>query len=266
MRSILFLSLVLTAVLFMGCSVTSEKYRYQWRMDRFYGLLSAEEKAAFKTGSLDKLGLSLEKRVSADSKLSNQYINVQIYEAITAFDAAQTAHFFRFTILKELNRAFFYRFMDSVDAQFQLAFARNDSGVPGMLDSLAARDGKIQSMIRAMKTEYRLYDMNTSELISFYRKVSFPEVSRRELYHVLRHLKAAGALELFTAGRITEAAAALNTYLSASRPALADFRDVQKRSSLNKISVNDFLDIYYSIIMKEMDQGAVERTLKSRLI
>src|SRR5271157_2382562 len=98
------ITVLIISGLFLGCSITTEKYRYKLRFDRFYFLLDSQEKVYFASGELDKLAASLNPRLISDKNLYSKWKDIQYYEAISTFDALQTSHFFREIILKELNR------------------------------------------------------------------------------------------------------------------------------------------------------------------
>lgn len=253
------LTLLITLAVFAGCSVTSEKYKYQQRFDRFYNILNSAEKKDFAENSIDKVGASLDKRVAEDKKLAASWLAVQTEEAINTFDGVQSVRFFREIILRELNRNPFYRFMDLLDQKAQADFAFNNDFPKSLNQALGNRN--LARLMDSVRTEYRLYGFSNDQIADFFRKVSFAEVSRKELYPVLKMLKNSMALADFRGGNISAASQKLEQALSKNISAKYDLDAIRKRSGLTKVDVKTFLDINYNVIMKEMDPGAVERTL-----
>ncbi len=247
-------------VFISGCAVTSEKYRYQGRIDNYYKLLNNDEKDAFRNGDYDQLAASFSKRIEADKKLSNEFIKVQQYEAITTFDAKQTAHFFREIILKELNRNNFYSFMNFFNEKSQLDFARN-SNFSEDFNNLYNNNREFKKFIDNLKTEYRLNGYSNDQIIKFFRNISFPEVSRRELYHVFEILKDFQGVNEFTNGNVILAAQKVDSGVTKLVTADMAFNELKKRTSLTRLNTSELLDVYYNVILKEMDPYAVARTL-----
>jgi hypothetical protein len=254
------LSIGLLLLFFCGCSVTSEKYRYQHRFDHYYNLLNHDEKALFNADELDKLGASFDNRISNDAKFSNNMHTIQIYEAITTFDGKQTAVFFHDIILRELNRPVFYQFMDKLDNNAQEAFVKK-SNFAAIFDKYYQSNNDFRNFIENAKKEYRLYQFSNEQVYTFFRNVSFPEVSRRELFQVLKLLKSAKALDDFRAGKIKEASQKLDVSLKSTITAIDIFNDLKKRTSMTKLDTFIFLDVYFNVIMKEMDPYAVKQNL-----
>jgi hypothetical protein len=255
----LFLGFIALALL-TNCSVTSEKFRFQWRFDHFFNLLNDSEKNAFREDNLDALGSSLEQRLSTDKKLKEQMRSVQFYEAITSFDAKQTGHYYREIILKELNRPQYYRFMKLLDAPLQSAFAKNDN-FSALANQYYQSNAGFKAFIDNMKTEYRLYGFSNEQVYYFFRNTSFPEVSRRNLYPLLKILKASNALADFKTGNLSSASAKLDEALKTVITTQSDLDGLKTDSGLTKADSASLIDIYYHVILKEMDQGAVEQTL-----
>jgi hypothetical protein len=256
-----FASFAVLLVMVAGCSVTSEKYRYQQRIDRFFNLLTQEEKTSFAAGDIVQAGNSIDKRLASDKKFADGFTAVQTEEAINTFDGQQTIRFFREIILRELNRPPFYQFMNKLDSKAQYDFAVRNNFYQDLSAKYAERDFK--NFFDTLKTEYRLAGFSNQQVADFFRNISFPEVSRRELYHVLSLLKSTSvtALSAFRDGNTAAAALQLDQAIS-KMPVIANgFSDIRDRSSLTKVSTAQFLEIYYNVIIKEMDQGAVTRTL-----
>jgi hypothetical protein len=243
-----------------GCSVTSEKYRYQWRFDKFYNLLSDEEKADFRNADYAKVGLSLDKRASGDKKLVAELKKVKEYEAITTFSGEQTAHFFREIILRELNRNNYYRFMKFLDSKAAVSFSKNENFME-VFNKLYQSDHAFKNFIDNMKTEYRLYGFSNEQVVQFFRNVTFPEATRKELYYLLKELKEGQALDDFKSGSLEASAKKLDDALKKLITMGMDFDNMKSRAGLSKLDTFSVLEIYSKVVMKEMDPYAVERTL-----
>ncbi len=254
------LALLVVTGLFLGCSVTSEKYRYKWRFDKFYSLLNNEEKGCFASNDLDKLGASLKSRLAGDKKLKENWDNVQYYEAIKTFDALETAHFFRAVILKELNRDNYYIFMNMLDGKAQQEFAKN-SNFSAEFEKYYKTNSRFKSLIDSLKIEYRLYGFSNEQVSRFLRDVIFPDVSRKELFTLLKLLKDSQVLAEFKAGNIPAASKKITADVQSSPTLALNLQKIMRNSGLTHISVNDLLDIYNQVIMKEMDSYALSQTL-----
>lgn len=254
-----FLLLIAAFAVLAGCSVTSEKYKYQQRFDHFYNLLNADEKKAFSENDTNLAGTSLDKRLSQDKKLAASWLAVQTEEAINTFDGIQSVAYFRGIILRELNREPFYSFMDKLDAKTQYNFANKKD--PAKLAEELVSNRDVIRIFDLVRTEYRLYGFSNAQIIDFFRNVSFPEVSRRELYPVLKLLKDNQAFADFRSGNTESASQKMEQAMTKNVSAKYDFEAIRKRAGLTKTDLRAFLDIYYNVIMKEMDAGAVERTL-----
>jgi hypothetical protein len=254
------LALLVITGLFLGCSVTSEKYRYKWRFDKFYGLLNNEEKSCFASNDLDKLSASLKSRLESDKKLKENWDNVQFYEAIKTFDVLETTHFFRAVILKELNRDNYYIFMNMLDGKAQQEFAKNINFTDDY-ERYYKTNFRFKSFVDSLKIEYRMYGFSNEQVSRFLREVIFPEVSRKELYPLLKLLKDSQVLSEFKAGNISAASKKLSSDVESSPIPALNLQKIMRNSGLTHISVNDLLDIYYQVIMKEMDAYALSQTL-----
>jgi len=253
--------ILIFSIIINSCTVTSEKYRYNWRISKFLNLLTEEEREAFKNNELSKLGVSLDYRISNDTDLSNKIRKIQEYEAITAFNGTQMAYFYRYTLLKELNRDNFYKFMDLLTADEQVEFAKNTN-----FDLISGekydKDNKFKNFVDYLRDNYNLKNYNFKQLYKFFREVSFPEVSRRELYYLLKVLSETKALDDFKKGEINSASQILDLSLQKSISIKYEFNRIKKSSSLSKLNTYQILDVYYNVIMKEMHPNALRKTLE----
>jgi len=259
MRKIIYFILII--VFISGCAVTSEKYRYKVRFDNFYFLLNDSEKQLFASNKFQELGDSLKARLSNDKSLKEKWHSMQVAEAIYSFSPYETAKFFREIILRELNRENFYYFMNLLDSSSQIAFAKDPSNFLQIFEKYYNQNTRFRHFVENLKTEYRLYGFSHEAILKFFRYISFPEVSRREFYYILKLLKSSQALNDFKAGNISEAVKKLDSYLSIQRVASDEWQRIKVNSSFTKLSSNEILEIYYNVIMKEMDADAVKKTL-----
>lgn len=248
-------------ILFLGCAVTSEEYRYKKRFDNFYSIMDNNEKQLFALNKLQELGDSLRKRLLVDKNLKEKWHSMQVAEAIYSFSPYETAKFFREIILRELNRKNFYYFMNLLDSPSQIEFAKNPINFLSTFEKYYNKNIRFKHFIENLKTEYRLYEFPNEEILKFFRYISFPKVSRREFYYILKLLKESKALDDFKLGNISSASEKLDSYLSIQRLAGEEWQRIKINSSFSKLSSNEILDIYYNVIMKEMDTGALKKTI-----
>lgn len=249
------------AFLLFGCSVTSEKFRYQSRFDRFYFLLNNDEKGYFASGDLDKLSASIKPRLESDKTLNERWKDVQYYEAISGFNPGQTAHFFREVILKELDRDYYYKFMGMLDSGMQKEFVLTN----GFMDSyfsLYKQNPSFKNLVDSIKTDGRLYGFSDGQVYGFLRHTIFPESSQKYIFFsLLKLLKECGALADFKAGNIALAAQKLGLFIQNSQDRAAALQNISGKSGLSALSVPDLLLVYYSVVLKEMDPYALSHTL-----
>lgn len=252
---------ILAVILFSGCAVTTEKYRFQTRLDHYYRLLNNSEKEAFRKGDYQTAGLSVDARISSDNAFKLAWTKLQQDEAITTFDGPQSIHFFYFTLLKELNRTSYLRFMGFLDAQGQTAFVKKEGIVP-IVEKLMITSHEFKGLMESVKTEYRMNGFSNEEIVQFFRDVEFPEVSRREVFNILKILKSVNALEDFKSGntdlasRKTDAGMKQNIAMSYELDRIKDW------SGLTKIDTKTFLELYYRVVIREMDPYALSRTME----
>jgi hypothetical protein len=261
MSSLKYAFIIICLFTLSNCAVTSEKYRYQQRLDHFYRLLNTEEKKMFGSNELGSLGKSLEKRLSENSNFIKEFKKVQFTEAINTFDGYQTVHFFRETILKELNRPNFYRFMEFLSAEEQISFVRQEPRFIELFTALTKKNTGFLNFMNNLKREYRFTEFSDKQIIDFFRSTSFPEVSRIRLFPLLKLLKSAKALEDFGKGNIEAATKKLDGSIKQIISLEIDFSRIKRDSSISKVSTYEFLDLYYRVILKEMDPYAVYSTI-----
>jgi hypothetical protein len=253
--------LLIIAGLFLSCSVTTEKYRYKLRFDKFYFLLNSDEKGYFASDDLDKLGSSVKLRLASDTNFYSKWRDVQFYEAIATFDPVQTGHFFRETILKELNLDNYYIFMNMLESGTQKEFAYYTNFTVSF-NRLCNNNASFKNFIASLKTDYRLYGFSDEQVCSFFRHTLFPEATRKEIvYYLLKELKGCGALPDFKAGNISAASQKLAADMQNNPADARQFETIRKASGLTALSVQELLQVYSDVVMKEMDPYALSHTL-----
>lgn len=248
---------VLAVLAFSGCAVTSEKYRYQTRFDKFYHLLNDEEKVLFAANDMRGVGQSLARRQAADRDLSNAMKAVEDYEAITSFSDEQTAGFFRNVILKELNWPNYYRFLKSFTGQELTLFA-NGAGFDPVVEARYQSDRKFRAFMDDLRKEYRFYGFSNQQIVHFFRMISFPEAAGKQLYWLLEAMKKALVLEDFRAGNVAEAARKLSAGGKGNLGAF-DVVEIRKLTGLENMDMALFLDTYARVVIPQMDAEAVEK-------
>lgn len=253
--------LLIIAGLFLGCSVTTEKYRYKLRFDRFYFLLAGDEKEYFASNQLDKLGSSVKIRLASDTNFYNKWRNVQFYEAIATFDPYQTVHFFRNVILRELNQDNYYSFMKMLDSGMQLEFAY-DTNFSASYNRITNNNRPLKNLVDSLKTDYRLYGFSDEQVCLFIRHTLFPEATQKEMvYYLLKELKGCGALADFKAGNIPAAAQKLASDIRDNPASEKQYETIRTSSGLTALAMPDLLRVYRDVVLKEMDPYALSHTL-----
>lgn len=242
-----------------SCTVTSEKYRYQKRVDHYTRLLNAEETSAFRANRMEDLASSFSGRIGKDPKLASAYQKVLIDEAIPTFSVTQAASFYREILMRELTRPLFYQLMNALNPLQQEAFVRSSNFAQGLEQASANAD--VSKALELARKEYRLNGYSPAEIADFFRTVSFPQVSRRELYPLLSILKTTGGLPEFLAGKTADAAQKLEKKLPYDAALKEAFAALKERTSLTKVGTKVLLDLYLEVIMKEMDPYALKQTL-----
>lgn len=253
------LLMLFLVLLFTGCSVTKEKYRYQHRFDHFYSLLNGNEQELFRKNDLKNLGISIDNRIKNGGDFAKELKKVTEYEAIATFSGQSTASFFRNTILRELNRPHFYRLMDELSAKEQIAFVRGDF-LPIFKQKLVS-DKKFKNLIRQSLRDYRLIGFTSAQIYDYYRQISFNEVSRRYLFSLLEVLKQVGALNDFLLGYTVAANEKLDQTRKNNVVVDRNIDEIKKRCSLTHVSSLDLLKLYSEVIMKKMDPYVLKRTI-----
>jgi len=111
-----------------------------------------------------------------------------------------------------------------------------------------------------LKKEYRLYNYSLNQINDFFRTVSFPEVSRRELFNILKMLKSTGSLEDFKAGKLEDAALKLDDKTKSLVTTEMEFTKLKNATSLSKLETLRLLEVYVKVIMIEMAPDTLEKT------
>lgn len=260
MKKVLLIAVLVSLI--GGCAVTSESYRYKTRFDDFYSLLNDQEKTYFNADQLTELGASLDARAASDPELSVNLREVKIHEAITTFDGFETARFFRYIILRELNRPNYYKLMNFLSNSEIEAFATGN-GFETLFKQKIESDRKFEKFVASLKKEYRLYDFTDEQLIYFFRTVIFPDVTEKQVYYLFDMLKKMFLLDPFLKGETATAAQQLAAKLQGNGAATYKmaWNDIRKYSGLANTDIPTFLSIYYNVVMKEMDADALKETI-----
>lgn len=236
-----------------SCVVTSEKYRFQKRMDAFYNLLGEEEIKYFRQADFQSAGEAIKKKLGEDTNFYKKWKELQYAEAIATFDPDQTVGYFYRVILKELNRSQYYIFLEMLNKDLQMAFVKREKFVQ-LLDELG--DKKLQNFLNNLKTEYRLKDFSNEEIYNFFRNILFREATGKHFYDFCKFLNSLNLLKDFEDGKIDKLK---DIELSASDK--IEFERIKKLTGLTKLNFYELVSVYYDYVIKEMDQGAVIQTL-----
>jgi len=245
--------IILIGLVIFSCTVTSEKYRFQKRIDSFYGLLKEEEFSCFKRADFETGGELIKKRLESDTNFYRKWKELQYSEAIAIFNPQQTLGFYYRIILRELNRAQYYNFMDLLDKELQLSFARRDNFVV-KLNSL--NNEKIKKFLDNLRKEYRLKNFTDEEIYNFFRNVIFIEATGKRFYHFCKFLKSLNLLYDFEQGRFDKI-----KEKNLGEVEKIEFDEIKKQTGLTKLSFYEFADIYYNVVMRELPKETVIQTL-----
>lgn len=254
---------ILAILMFSGCAVTSEEYRYKQRFDAYYKLLNENEKANFRAYKMKEVGKSIDVREANDAKLKANMYDVRIAEAITSFDGEEMTKFFYEIILRELNRTSFYKLMDFFNSAEQLNFVYQNRDFIANFNSKYSKDKKFKRFVDSLKKEYKLYDFSTEEIMSFFRNVSFVEVSRKQVYSLFKFLKKIKLLSKADNGDFKTIAIELDKRFAkmASVSLKEEFLQIKNLSGMNNVESTElFLKAYYEVVLKEMDGNALAKT------
>jgi hypothetical protein len=186
---------------------------------------------------------------------------MQFSEAIATFDPAETAHFFREIILKELNRDNYYVFMNELDERAQMEFALNTNFMD-YYENYYKTDVFFKNLVDSLKTEYRLYGFSDAQVYYFLRHTIFPEASQKEMvFYLLKLLSDCGALADFKDGNYAAASLKLKMEIQNNTASAVKVENIKKSSGLTMLPVEDLLQVYGKVVMKEMNPYALSHTL-----
>ncbi|MGC8765732.1 MAG: hypothetical protein ACP5QT_07590 [Brevinematia bacterium] len=253
MRGFLYF-IFLVFLLISGCITTTEKYRYQQRVDNFYHLLKDEEWALFKTAEFDRAGDMIKKRLSEDTNFFKKWKKMQYDEAIATFDPAQTLKFFYEIIYKELNRTAYYKLMNMMDEKSLMKFIRYED-FENLGDEFYKSSSRAKAFIENLKKGYRLYKFSNKEIFELYRKVIFREATQKYFYDLCKLLDSLKLLNDFENGNLERFSS-----LKLDNLTEMEFQRIQQLTGL-KLNFSEFVKVYYDVVIKEMDRGAVIQTL-----
>ncbi len=246
---VFFISLILS-----NCTTVSEKFRYQQRIDAFYNLLEEEEWTLFKKREFEKAGDLIKERLSNNREFFKKWKQMQYNEAIATFDPAQTLKFFYEIIYKELNRPQYYKLMSLMDEPSVIQFAKYEN-IDKLCEDFYNKNNATKNFMDNLKKEYRLYKFSNREIFEFYRKVIFKEATQKYFYDFCKFINLLNLLNAFEKGEITKFAS-----LKFDNVTEIEFQRIQKLTGL-KLRFSDFVNVYYEVVIKEMDKGAVVQTL-----
>ncbi len=243
-------------VFFTSCMTTTEKYRYQQRVDNFYRLFTEEEWNNFKKTDFSLAANSINNRLKNDNKFFLKWKKVQYDEAIATFDVEQTLRFFYEIILKELNRNSYYEFMKMLSSELKLSFINKDYN---SLEYFYNSNKLFQRFVDNLKKEYRLYKFTNEEVFRFLREIVFKEATQKRFYDFCSILSDMKLLYEFEKGNL----AYLENEISKGLPKTVEIKleTFYNNSGLSGLPFLDVIKVYYNVIIKEMDKGAVIQTL-----
>ncbi len=249
----------LLGLVLVGCEITTVEHRYKQRFDHFYTLLNDEERAAFRADDFVRLGRLLDQRMTQDEGLSNAMDAVMFDEAIHTFRMDQVGMFFKRYILTGFHQDDYQTFVNILPVPTLVKFAKNDLSVVSEVEILVNSDRKLASWWKKVQTDGRLGDFSLAEVLSFYRGYIFAERTRSQVYYVVKFLSDQKLLGMFLKGdrAFFERIGALKSQVMAMR----ELRLLKSRAGLERLSDEEFFQVYRDVVFPEMDQTALKKTL-----
>ncbi|NPV38466.1 hypothetical protein BREVNS_0290 [Brevinematales bacterium NS] len=246
-------------VMLVGCAVTTVEHRYKQRFDHFYRLLNKEEKAAFCSDDFATFGKLLENRMASDQELSNAMDKVMFDEAIHTFRMDQVGLFFKKFILTGFHQDDYAFFVSALPSQVLVKFAYDEKAVARDIQALIQKDKRLSSWWKKVTTDGRLGDFSLEQVLSFYRRYIFPVKTHAEVYFVAKFLSDNKLLKAFLEGspdfenRLKE----IKKQIVISR----EIKAIKERAQISSLSDEEFFRLYREVILREMDKGALAKTL-----
>jgi len=251
--------IVMMVGMLAGCAVTTVEYQYKLRFDRFYRLLNDTEKAAFRRDQFDVLGQSLEKRMAVDKQLSNAMDAVMFDEAIHTFRMDQVGMFFKRYILTGFHQDDYAMFIQTLPKEVLVRFVTKDPSCVPEIQKLLSSNKKLASWWKGVTTDGRLGDFSLEETVSLYRQYIFPEKTQSQVYALFQFLAGQKLLKVFLEGRedFSQRLADATKQIVVAR----EIRSLKQKTLLDHLSDEEFFRVYREVILKEMDRGALAKTL-----
>ncbi|MCX7821359.1 MAG: SRPBCC family protein [Brevinematales bacterium] len=253
MKKIFVLFLV---IFFTSCITTTEKYRYQQRVDNFYHLFNEQEWNYFKKADFVSASQLISERLKNDKKFLAKWKKVQYDEAIATFDVEQTLKFFYEIIFKELNKIPYYKFMEFLSQDLTMRFINKEYKA---LEDFYNSNNEFKKFVDNLKKEYRLYKFTNEEVFSFLREIVFKEMTQKRFYDFCSILSELKVLYEFEKGNLTNIDNEISKGLSRTLEIKLD--RFYSNTGLKGLPFSDLVKVYYNVVMKEMDKGAVIQTL-----
>lgn len=247
---------VLFLVFLTSCITTTEKYRYQQRVDNFYHLFQAEEWNYFKSADFGSAAKMISERLKNDNKFLSKWKKVQYDEAIATFDVEQTLKFFYEIILKELNKDAYFDFMELLPSNLMLSFINKDYS---SLEDFYNSNNNFKNFVEKLKREYRLYKFTNEEVFKFFREILFKEATQKRFYNFCNILSDMKLLYEFEKGMLSY----VENEISKGLPKTVEIKleTFYNNTGLKGLPFTEVIRVYYNVVMKEMDKGAVIQTL-----
>lgn len=247
---------VLFLVLLTSCITTTEKYRYQQRVDSFYHLFQEEEWNYFKSADFGSAAKMISERLNNDKKFLSKWKKVQYDEAIATFDVEQTLKFFYEIILKELNKDTYFVFMALLTHDLTLRFINKDYS---SLEIFYNSNNKFKNFVEKLKKEYRLYKFTNEEVFKFFREILFKEVTQKRFYNFCDILSDLKLLYKFENGNLSD----IENEILKGLPKTVEIKleTFYNNTGLKELPLPEVIRVYYNVVMREMDKGALIQTL-----
>jgi len=261
--------LIFNLLILSSCAIEGEIYRLQTRLSYWDKILNTEEQRLFIETKFDELGQIIDAKELSDTNFANKLRELHINEAIMSFDGKQTAHFFYNILLRDLMKFSYIDFMKTLDTEEQLLFVQTKE-----FTNMPFDNKNLTKVFINAKNEYGVKYFNEVEILNYYRHILLPYTIYSTVYDILAFLGRYRALEDFLKGDIVFALdpfTLINMSINSKKvfdrkmgkKELKRWRNIKKRTLLDKLSEEQFLNIIYYNILPEMDKDVRALTIKN---
>lgn len=127
------------------------------------------------------------------------------------------------------------------------------------LENFYNSNNKFKNFIEKLKKEYRLYKFTNEEIFNFFREILFKEATQKRFYSFCDILSDMKLLYEFEKGNLTY----VENEISKGLPKTVEIKldTFYNNTGLKGLPFTEVIKVYYNVVMKEMNKGAVIQTL-----